>query len=99
MTFLLIKFAYGAKILILFQIALWVMGGLWVRLGKIKCAAKALACVLDCSSINFTKGWHFVFNFLFTCCRSCPSFRVSANGGGFAQMWIKFSFTFTTHQN
>jgi hypothetical protein len=65
MTFLLIKFAYGAKILILFQIALWVVGGPWVRLGKIKCAAKAFACVSACSSFNFTKRWHFFFYFLF----------------------------------
>jgi len=41
-----------------------VVGGLWVRLGKIKCAAKALACVLACSSFNFTKRWHFVHFFL-----------------------------------
>jgi hypothetical protein len=39
------------------------VGGLWVRLGKIKCAAKALACVLACSSFNFTKRWHFVHCF------------------------------------
>jgi hypothetical protein len=35
----------------------------WVRLGIIKCAAKALACVLACSSFNFTKRWQFVFHF------------------------------------
>jgi hypothetical protein len=40
-----------------------VVGGLWVRLGKIKCAAKALACVSACSSFNFTKRWHFVHCF------------------------------------
>ena len=32
-----------------------VVGGV-VRLGKIKCAAKALACVSACSSFNFAKG-------------------------------------------
>jgi hypothetical protein len=41
----------------------WSGGGLWVRLGKIKCAAKALACVSACSSFNFTKRWHFVHCF------------------------------------
>jgi hypothetical protein len=40
-----------------------VVGGLWVRLGKIKCAAKALACVSACSSFYFAKGWHFVCRF------------------------------------
>jgi hypothetical protein len=41
------------------------MGGgwAWVRLGKIKCAAKALARVAACSSFNFAKGWHFVCHF------------------------------------
>jgi hypothetical protein len=39
------------------------VGGLWVRLGKIKCAAKALACVSACSSFNFAKRWHFVVRF------------------------------------
>jgi hypothetical protein len=32
-----------------------VVGGLWVRLGKFKCAAKVLACVSACSSFNFAK--------------------------------------------
>jgi hypothetical protein len=36
------------------------MGGLWMRLGNIKGAAKAFACVSACSSFNFAKGWHFV---------------------------------------
>jgi len=42
---------YGKKLLV------WqnVVGGV-VRLGKIKCAAKALACVSACSSFNFAKG-------------------------------------------
>lgn len=40
-----------------------VVGGLWVRLGKIKCAAKALACVSGCSDFNFAKRWHFVHCF------------------------------------
>jgi len=40
-----------------------VVGELWVRLGKIKCAAKALARVSACSSFNFAKCWHFVFHF------------------------------------
>jgi hypothetical protein len=48
-AFLLAKFSTGR-----------VVGGLWVRLGKIKCAAKALICVLACSSFNFAKRWHFV---------------------------------------
>ena len=39
-----------------------VVGGV-VRLGKIKCAAKALACVSACSSFNFAKRWHFVCHF------------------------------------
>jgi len=44
----------------------WALGavGLWVRLGKIKCAAKALACVLACSSFNFAQRWQFV-----ACCQ------------------------------
>jgi len=37
----------------------------WVRLGKIKCAAKALARVSACSSFNFAKGWQIVFHFSF----------------------------------
>jgi hypothetical protein len=40
-----------------------VVGGLWVRLGKIKCAAKALARVSACSSFNFAKRWHFSVRF------------------------------------
>jgi hypothetical protein len=39
------------------------VGGLWVRLGKIKCAAKALALVSACSSFNFAKRWHFGVHF------------------------------------
>jgi hypothetical protein len=31
-----------------------------MQLGKIKCAAKALACVSVCSSFIFAKRWHFV---------------------------------------
>ena len=34
-----------------------------VRLGKIKCAAKALARVQVCSSFNFARRWHFVCRF------------------------------------
>ncbi|TAG52368.1 MAG: hypothetical protein EAZ27_12370 [Cytophagales bacterium] len=33
-------------------------------MGKIKCSAKALACVSACSSFNFAKGWHFVHCFI-----------------------------------
>lgn len=42
---------YGKKL------SVWqnVVGGA-VRLGKIKCAAKELACVSACSSFNFAKG-------------------------------------------
>jgi len=42
----------------------WVVGGLWVRLGKIKCAAIGSACALACSSFNFAKRWHFA-----VCCQ------------------------------
>ena len=35
-----------------------------VWLGKIKCAAKALACVSACSSFNFAKRWHFCLSIL-----------------------------------
>ncbi len=50
-----------------------------VRLGKIKCAAKALDCVSACSTLNFSKFGFLFVNFLFVYCRSCQSFRVSAN--------------------
>jgi hypothetical protein len=49
-------------------------------LGKIKCAAKALARVSACSSFNFAKGWHFVCHFSFGLLSVVSSFRVSANG-------------------
>ncbi len=38
-------------------------GGFLVRLGKIKCAAKAEACMLAYSSFNLGKRWHFVVRF------------------------------------
>jgi len=56
-----------------------VVGGLWVRLGKIKCAAKALACVSACSSFNFALGWQIVFHFSVRLLSVVSSFRVSAN--------------------
>ena len=34
-----------------------------MRLGKIECGAKALACGLACTSFNFAKRWHCVFHF------------------------------------
>ena len=53
------------KVTFKLSIVHWSGGGwAWVRLGKIKCAAKALACVSACSSFNFAKGWHFVHCFL-----------------------------------
>jgi hypothetical protein len=57
------------------------MGGgwAWVRLGKIKCAAKALARVAACSSFNFAKGWHFVCHFSVRLLSVVSVFRVSAN--------------------
>jgi hypothetical protein len=60
------------------------MGGgwAWVRLGKIKCAAKALARVAACSSFNFAKGWHFVCHFSVRLLSVVSVFRVSANGLG-----------------
>ena len=50
-----------------------------VRLGKIKCAAKALACVSACSSFNFAKGWHFVCHFPVRLLSVVSSFRVRHN--------------------
>jgi hypothetical protein len=50
-----------------------------VQLGKIKCAAKALARVLACSSFNFMKRWHFVCHFYVRLLSVFSSFRVSAN--------------------
>jgi len=55
------------------------VGGLWMLLGKIKCAAKALACVSACNCFNFTKRWHFRPLFLSIYCRSCRTFRLIAN--------------------
>ncbi|MCB0536437.1 MAG: hypothetical protein KDE33_02815, partial [Bacteroidetes bacterium] len=49
-------------------------------MGKIKCAAKALACMSACSSFNFAKGWHFFFHFSARLLSVVSSFRVSANG-------------------
>ncbi len=57
----------------------WVGGWAWVRLGKIKCAAKALARVSACSSFNFAKGWHFVCHLSVRLLSVVLSFRVSAN--------------------
>ena len=54
-------------------------GWAWVRLGKIKCAAKALARVAACSSFNFAKGWHFVCHLSVRLLSVVLSFRVSAN--------------------
>jgi hypothetical protein len=56
-----------------------VVGGLWVRLGKIKCAAKALDCVSACSSFNFAKGWHFVCHFTARLLSVVSSFRLACN--------------------
>ncbi|OYQ41956.1 hypothetical protein CHX27_12645 [Flavobacterium aurantiibacter] len=53
-----------------------------VRLGKIKCAAKALACVSACSSFNFAKGWHFVTRFIARLLSVVSSNRVAPNGFG-----------------
>ena len=50
-----------------------------MRSGKIKCAAKALACVSACSSFNFAKGQHFFFHFSVRLLSVVSSFRVSAN--------------------
>ena len=48
-------------------------------LGKIKCAAKALAGVSACSSFNFTKRWHFICHFSVRLLSVVSVFRVSAN--------------------
>jgi hypothetical protein len=56
-----------------------VVGGLWVRLGKIKCAAKALACVSACISFNFAKRWHFVCRFIIRLFSVVSFYRVAAN--------------------
>ena len=50
-----------------------------MRLGKIKCAAKALACVSACSSFNFAKGWHFVCRFTVRLLSVVSSFRLAYN--------------------
>ena len=50
-----------------------------MRLGKIKCAAKALACVSACSSFNFAKGWHFVHCFLSVYVLHCRSVTLAPN--------------------
>jgi hypothetical protein len=57
-----------------------VVGGLWVRLGKIKCAVKALACVSACSSFNFTKRWHFVHDLLSVYVSSVDRPTLAGNG-------------------
>jgi hypothetical protein len=57
-----------------------------VQLGKIKCAAKALACVLACSSFNFAKGRPFFFHFSVRLLSVVSSFRVSANGLGLGEV-------------
>jgi len=54
-------------------------GWAWVRLGKIKCAAKALACVSACSSFNFAKCLHFFYHLSVRLLSVVSSFRVSAN--------------------
>jgi len=56
------------------------VGGLWVRLGKIKCAAKALASLSACSSFNFMKRWGFVCLFTAGFLSVVSSFRVRHNG-------------------
>ena len=56
-----------------------VVGGLWVRLGKIKCAAKALACVSACSSFNFTKRWYFLHCFYVRLLSVVSSATLAAN--------------------
>lgn len=61
------------------------MGGLWVRLGKIKCAAKALASLSACSSFNFMKRWGFVCLFTAGFLSVVSSFRVRHNGYAYDQ--------------
>jgi len=58
--------------------------GFWMRLGKIKCAAKALARVSACTSFNFTKHWLLflksIISFLFSIHVSCVVLTMTANG-------------------
>jgi hypothetical protein len=63
------------------------VGGLWVQLGKIKCAAKALACVSACSSFNFVKCWHFVVRFIVHLMLVVSSATLTPNGQGLLQGW------------
>jgi hypothetical protein len=73
-----------------------VVGGLWVRLGKIQCAAKALACVSACSSFNFTKRWHFVCHFYCLFFVVVSSFRMTTNGDNMASKGLRaFSYQIT----
>ena len=53
-----------------------------MRLGKIKCAAKALARVSACSSFNFAKGWHFVVRFKVSLMSVLSSATLAPNGPG-----------------
>jgi type IV secretory pathway VirB6-like protein len=55
------------------------VGGLGCGWGKIKCAAKALACVSACSSFNFAKCLHFFYHLAVRLLSVVSSFRVSAN--------------------
>jgi hypothetical protein len=48
-------------------------------LGKIKCAAKAFACVSACSFFNFVKRWHFVVRFKVRLLLVVLSFRIACN--------------------
>ena len=69
-----------SKVAVKLSIVSWWGGGwAWVRLGKIKCATKALARVSACSSFNFAKGWHFVCHFSVRLLSVVSVFRVSAN--------------------
>jgi hypothetical protein len=56
-----------------------VVGGLWVRLGKIKYAAKALASVSACSSLNFAKRWQIVLLFSVRLLSVVSFYRVAPN--------------------
>ena len=56
-----------------------------MRWGKIKCAAKALACVSACSSFNFAKRWHFVCVFNVCLMSVVSSATLAPNGLGIAE--------------
>ena len=57
-----------------------------MRLGKIECGAKALACGLACTSFNFAKRWHCVFHFrTVVYCLHCRH-RVACNEEGIKEV-------------